>query len=70
MPSKIKNVFLKRNNKEIARRKMELDSFLTKAHGPKGYKKRNEYEKLTSGRVFKSRFFKVTLQTERYKLNL
>lgn len=55
MLQKLKNVFLKKRTTEIARREKQLDSFLTKAYGPIGFEKRDEYEKLTSGKgLFKS----------------
>lgn len=67
---KIKKIFLKRTNKGIARRKKQLDLFLTEAHGPIGSEKRDEYEKLRSGKLFRAKHFKVIAYTELFSLEL
>lgn len=70
MLQKLKNVFLKKRTTEIARREKQLDSFLTKAYGPIGFEKRDEYEKLTSGRLFRAKYFKVVAHADKFSLEL
>ncbi len=58
---------MQNKNKQLNIKAGELAGFFC---SPNRNEKRDEYEKLTSGRVFKSRYFMVGLLTNKYKLDL
>ena len=48
----------------------QRDTFLTRIYGPIGTPKRDDYEKLTSGKLFRSKYFKVTVKTKNWDLEI
>lgn len=60
-----------RTNKKKGLREWQnkREEFLTNTYGPKGKPQRDDYEKLTSGQLFKSKYFKVSMFWENKSLD-
>lgn len=61
---------LNKMQNEIERQKKKLDEFLNETHGSKGTPKRDEYEKLASGKIFRAKHFMVIIHTKKYRIEI
>ena len=71
--SALKKYMIKLNKEEqldLKERHNIKEVFLTNSYGPIGNPKRDDYEKLTSGKLFRSKYFKVIIKTKNWDLEI